>query len=90
MAGRTFIPKGDKEELLYYKGIYQIKQDIEERLKLMGRLNEVDHRIASRVATIKRFLSWRELGEMLGMTETQANKYLSPLMENERIESPDE
>jgi hypothetical protein len=80
MAGRTANPKNEKEELLFYKGIYQIRGAIDERLKVMGRLNEIDHRIAAYVVKIKPFISWRDLGEMLGMTEAQAKSYLSPLM----------
>jgi hypothetical protein len=79
-SGRTAIPKSEKEELLYYKGIYQIRQLIGHRIEVMQRLNETDKQIAAQVAKIKSFISWRELGEILGMTEAQAKSYLSPLM----------
>lgn len=83
--GRPATPKGDKEELIYFKGIYQLRGAIELRAIKMSELNQIDRQIGLIVDRIKGFTSYAELGKMLGMTESQAKTYLAPLIP-ERIE----
>jgi len=80
MAGKPSSPKNEKEELLFYKGIYRFRQLIDKRVEKMNELNQIDKDIAKVVTDFKPFVSWRELGTMLGMSEFQAKSYLEPLM----------
>lgn len=83
MAGRPGMPRGDREELLFYKGVYHLRNQIEARAKLANQLALMDKDIAASVVKIKRFITWKDLGQMLKMTELQAKTYLSPLMGEE-------
>lgn len=81
-------PKTEKEELLYYKGVYQIRELIAKRVEIMQWMADIDKQIAQVVVSLKQFATWKELGSYLNMSEQQARTYFLPLMGE--IESPDD
>jgi len=81
MSNKPSSPKNEKEELLYYKGIHLFRQLVVKRAAKMEEIAQIDQDIAKVVSNFKSFVGWRELGEILGMSDQQARNYLMPLME---------
>jgi hypothetical protein len=81
----------ERDELVYYKGVHQLREQIQTAADLEQEMDRVRLETARIVRRIKPYITWKDLGEMLGMTELQAQRYLTPLMErlDDAPEEPD-
>jgi hypothetical protein len=75
-GGRLRKPSGLEEELAYYKAIVEIGKLTTDKSNYLGIVARIDDQLLAYARTLKEFMGWKPLAELLGLTEGQARLML--------------